>query len=121
MSETFLMSNMTPQRPSLNRRIWRQLEDQVRTLALPARRRPHQRIEHELEGPVRLHPVLRAESDEHHSSLNIAHRDDCGLLGDVLFTDQPPALHDVAINECDDARDLFVPGTGCDLVRVIPL
>ena len=33
MSQTFLMSNMTPQRPSLNRRIWRQLEDQVRTLA----------------------------------------------------------------------------------------
>ena len=33
MSQTFLMSNMTPQRPSLNRRIWRQLEDQVRSLA----------------------------------------------------------------------------------------
>ena len=33
MSQTFLLSNMTPQRPSLNRRLWRQLEDQVRTLA----------------------------------------------------------------------------------------
>jgi len=73
MSETFLMSNMTPQRPSLNRRIWRQLEDQVRTLALPARRRPHQRIEHELERPVRLHAVLRAESDQHDLALPVSY------------------------------------------------
>jgi len=34
MSQTFLMSNMTPQRPSLNRRVWRQLEQQVRELAM---------------------------------------------------------------------------------------
>jgi endonuclease G len=33
MSETFLLSNMAPQRPSLNQRIWARLEDQVRSLA----------------------------------------------------------------------------------------
>jgi endonuclease G len=32
MSTTFLLSNMAPQRPNLNRRIWAQLEDQVRQL-----------------------------------------------------------------------------------------
>jgi endonuclease G len=32
MSETFLLSNMAPQRPNLNRRIWEQLETQVRSL-----------------------------------------------------------------------------------------
>jgi DNA/RNA endonuclease G (NUC1) len=32
MSETFLLSNMAPQRPNLNRRIWEQLESQVRAL-----------------------------------------------------------------------------------------
>jgi endonuclease G len=33
MSETFVLSNMAPQRPNLNRRIWRILEEQVRSLA----------------------------------------------------------------------------------------
>ena len=33
MSETFFLSNMAPQRPNLNRRIWSRLEAQVRTLA----------------------------------------------------------------------------------------
>lgn len=33
MSETFLLSNMAPQRPRLNRQIWAQLEEQVRSLA----------------------------------------------------------------------------------------
>jgi endonuclease G len=33
MSETFLLSNMTPQRPSLNRGMWERLEEQVRSLA----------------------------------------------------------------------------------------
>lgn len=33
MSETFLLSNMAPQRPNLNRRIWRSLEENVRSLA----------------------------------------------------------------------------------------
>ena len=33
MSETFLLSNMTPQTPNLNRRMWANLEDQVRSLA----------------------------------------------------------------------------------------
>ena len=32
-SETFLLSNMSPQKPSLNRRIWRDLETSVRKLA----------------------------------------------------------------------------------------
>jgi endonuclease G len=32
MSETFLLSNMAPQRPRLNREIWAHLEDQVRSL-----------------------------------------------------------------------------------------
>lgn len=32
MSETFLLSNMAPQRPRLNRRIWAHLEQQVRSL-----------------------------------------------------------------------------------------
>jgi endonuclease G len=32
MSETFLMSNIAPQRPHLNRRLWRKLEGQVRAL-----------------------------------------------------------------------------------------
>ena len=32
-SETFLLSNMSPQHPDLNRRIWRDLEDRVRALA----------------------------------------------------------------------------------------
>lgn len=32
-SETFLLSNMCPQHPSLNRKIWRVLEEQVRFLA----------------------------------------------------------------------------------------
>jgi endonuclease G len=32
MSETFLLSNMAPQRPHLNRQIWAHLEDQVRAL-----------------------------------------------------------------------------------------
>ncbi len=31
-SETFLLSNMSPQHPDLNRRIWRELEEQVREL-----------------------------------------------------------------------------------------
>ena len=31
-SETFLLSNMSPQRPELNRRIWRELEDRLRDL-----------------------------------------------------------------------------------------
>ncbi len=31
-SETFLLSNMSPQRPELNRNIWRKLENQVRCL-----------------------------------------------------------------------------------------
>ena len=33
MSETFFLSNMAPQRPNLNRRLWARLEAQVRTLA----------------------------------------------------------------------------------------
>ena len=33
MSETFVLSNMAPQRPNLNRRIWRILEQDVRSLA----------------------------------------------------------------------------------------
>jgi endonuclease G, mitochondrial len=33
MSATFFLSNMAPQYPNLNRRIWGQLEDQVRELA----------------------------------------------------------------------------------------
>ncbi len=33
MSETFLLSNMAPQRPNLNRRIWERLENSVRQLA----------------------------------------------------------------------------------------
>ncbi len=32
-SETFLLSNMSPQHPDLNRRIWRNLEERVRDLA----------------------------------------------------------------------------------------
>lgn len=32
-SETFLMSNMTPQHPDLNRQAWRELEEAVRALA----------------------------------------------------------------------------------------
>ena len=32
-SETFLLSNMSPQDPDLNRRIWRDLETEVRELA----------------------------------------------------------------------------------------
>lgn len=32
MSETFLLSNMAPQRPRLNREIWAHLEEQVRSL-----------------------------------------------------------------------------------------
>jgi endonuclease G len=34
MSETFFMSNMSPQAPSFNRGIWKELEDQVRDWAL---------------------------------------------------------------------------------------
>lgn len=33
MSETFLLSNMAPQRPALNRGIWATLEEDIRTLA----------------------------------------------------------------------------------------
>jgi endonuclease G len=33
-SETFLISNMAPQHPDLNRKIWRMLEDKVRKTAL---------------------------------------------------------------------------------------
>ena len=33
MSETFVLSNMAPQQPKLNRGIWSKLEDQVRSLA----------------------------------------------------------------------------------------
>ena len=33
-SETFLMSNMAPQHPDLNRKVWRMLEDKVRTIAI---------------------------------------------------------------------------------------
>ena len=33
-SETFLISNMAPQHPDLNRKIWRMLEDRVRKTAL---------------------------------------------------------------------------------------
>ena len=33
MSATFVLSNAVPQRPNLNRRIWAELEDQVRELA----------------------------------------------------------------------------------------
>ena len=33
-SETFLMSNMAPQHPDLNRKIWRMLEEEARTIAL---------------------------------------------------------------------------------------
>lgn len=33
MSETFLLSNMAPQHPNLNRRMWQRLETQVRHLA----------------------------------------------------------------------------------------
>lgn len=31
-SETFLMSNMSPQKPNFNRRIWKNLEEAIRTL-----------------------------------------------------------------------------------------
>jgi len=34
MSETFYMSNMSPQEPSFNRGIWKKLENEVRNLAL---------------------------------------------------------------------------------------
>ena len=34
MSESFLMSNMSPQRPGFNRGIWKQLEEQFRSWAL---------------------------------------------------------------------------------------
>jgi len=33
MSQSFLLSNMSPQKPSFNRGIWKQLEEQVRTWA----------------------------------------------------------------------------------------
>lgn len=33
VSESFLLSNMTPQTPNLNRRTWKNLEDEVRSLA----------------------------------------------------------------------------------------
>ena len=33
-SETFLMSNMAPQHPDLNRKVWRMLEEEARTIAL---------------------------------------------------------------------------------------
>jgi endonuclease G, mitochondrial len=33
MSQTFLLSNMAPQTPSLNRQMWRMLEDDARELA----------------------------------------------------------------------------------------
>ena len=33
-SETFLMTNMAPQHPDLNRKIWRMLEDKARKIAL---------------------------------------------------------------------------------------
>jgi len=33
MSDTFLLSNMTPQEPTLNRESWRLLEEKVRTIA----------------------------------------------------------------------------------------
>ncbi len=36
MSQTFLLSNMTPQTPSLNRQMWRLLEEDVRELARAA-------------------------------------------------------------------------------------
>jgi endonuclease G len=36
MSETFLLSNMAPQTPALNRQIWRVLEEEVRQLASKA-------------------------------------------------------------------------------------
>jgi len=34
MSESFFMSNMSPQEPSFNRGIWKELEEEVRSLAL---------------------------------------------------------------------------------------
>ncbi len=34
-SETFLLSNMTPQKPEFNRKIWKELEDAVRELDKP--------------------------------------------------------------------------------------
>jgi endonuclease G len=33
MSESFVLSNMSPQRPNLNRKMWERLEEQVRSLA----------------------------------------------------------------------------------------
>jgi len=33
MSQTFVLSNMTPQRPKINREIWEKLEEEVRALA----------------------------------------------------------------------------------------
>lgn len=36
-SETFLLSNMSPQRPQFNRNIWRKLEDKVRNLDAKSR------------------------------------------------------------------------------------
>ena len=38
MNETFLMSNMSPQRPGFNRGIWKVLEEQVRDWAVEKRR-----------------------------------------------------------------------------------
>ena len=37
MSETFLMTNMTPQKPTLNRESWRMLEESVRKVAAEAK------------------------------------------------------------------------------------
>lgn len=41
MFDTFLMTNMTPQEPSLNRKAWRELEHNIRGVIMRERRNTH--------------------------------------------------------------------------------
>src|SRR3990172_12834174 len=57
----------------------------------------HQRIEQQLERPVGLRAVLRAEPDEHYLALPVLRRHHRRLFRQVLLAHEPSALEDVAV------------------------
>jgi len=58
MSESFYMSNMSPQRPSFNRGVWKRLEEQVRKWAVV------NKSIYITTGPVLVHGLIKIGSDD---------------------------------------------------------
>jgi len=87
-SETFLLSNMSPQRPNFNRKIWKKLEDAIRQLDAPKKIYET----YVISGPIFNFdvPILKMKSeDDDDVSLPIPH----AYFKSVLTENNRGALH----------------------------